>query len=187
MAKPTPAGETRLRDLMLAGRAGDSAAHAAFLTEAAKLLRAFYRNRLRGAPEDGEDLVQETLIALHTRRDTYDASFPLTAWLYAIARHRLIDFIRRTKRRGVSVPIEDAADALFSAPEQEAAGASRDVAQLLERLPEKQRTAIRLIKLEQKSVREAAALTGWSESDLKVSAHRGLKTLAKLFREEAPA
>ena len=87
--------ETELRALLLKGLAGDEAAHRLFLGEAAALLRAYFRNRLRGAPEDAEDLVQETLIALHTRRDSYDPSYPLTAWMYAIARYRLIDFLRR--------------------------------------------------------------------------------------------
>lgn len=172
---------------MVKGLAGDAAAHRAFLTEAAAALRAYFRNRLRGAPEDAEDLVQETLIALHTRRDTYDPSYPLTAWLYAIARYRLIDYLRRKKRRGVAVPVEDAEAVLFTESDQSAADARKDIAELLTRLPEKQRTAIRLIKLEEKSVREAAAITGWTESDLKVSAHRGLKALAKLFQDEAAA
>jgi RNA polymerase sigma-70 factor (ECF subfamily) len=176
--------ETRLRALMLAGLDGDQAAHQAFLSEVAAALRGYFRNRLRAAPEDAEDLLQETLIILHLRRDTYDPSLPLTAWLYAIARYRLIDHLRRTKRRGVAVPIEDAENALFAAPAQDASDARNDVTQLLERLPEKQRTAIRLIKLEEKSVREAAALTGWSESDLKVSAHRGVRALAKLMAQE---
>jgi len=179
--------DARLRELFLAGLGGDADAHRAFLREAAAALRAYFRNRLRAAPEDAEDLVQETLIAVHTKRETFDPKYPLTAWLYAIARYRLIDHVRRNKRRGIAVPIENADAALLTSPEHEASDARRDVAQLLELLPEKQRTAIRLIKLEQKSVREAAAITGWSESDLKVSAHRGLKALAKLFREEATA
>ena len=72
------ADEAQPRALLLKGLAGDEAAHRAFLTEAAALLRAFFRNRLRGRPEDAEDLVQETLVALHTRRDSYDPNYPLT-------------------------------------------------------------------------------------------------------------
>ena len=97
------ADEAQLRAWLLAGLQGDEAAHRAFLSAAAGLLRAYFRNRLRGAPEEAEDLVQETLVALHTRRDSYDPAFPLTAWMYAIARYRLIDYLRRTKRRGVHV------------------------------------------------------------------------------------
>jgi len=146
------------------------------------MLRSFFRNRLRNAPEDAEDLVQETLVALHTRRDSYDPSYPLTAWMYAIARYRLIDFLRRAKKRdhasldGIDIGEPD--------PVYEASDAKRDVATLLGQLPEKQRKAIQLVKLEEKSVRDAAAETGLSESDIKISIHRGLKALMRLMAGE---
>jgi RNA polymerase sigma-70 factor (ECF subfamily) len=176
------ADEAQLRALLLKGLSGDEEAHRAFLTEAAALLRAYFRNRLRGRAEDAEDLVQETLVALHTRRDSYDPSYPLTAWMYAIARYRLIDFLRRAKRRAHASldDIEIGADD----PDFEASDAKRDVGALLDTLPEKQRTAIRLVKLEEKSVREAAVETGYSESDIKISIHRGLKALMRLMGEE---
>lgn len=180
----TTGDETRLLTLFSQGMSGDAQAHRAFLTETSACLRAYFRNRLRSAPEDCEDLVQETIIAIHTKRHTYDQRGPLTAWIYAIARYRLIDHVRRQKRRGIAVPVENAEDALFTETVEDAVDARRDVGQLLETLPEKQRTAIRLTKLEQKSVREAAEITGWSESDIKVSAHRGMKALATLIRAE---
>lgn len=176
--------ETRLRRLMLDGLKGDARAHRAFLEDVSTLLRGYYRRRLASNPAEAEDLVQETLIAIHTRRDTYDPAYPVTAWIHAIARYRLIDHWRRTKRRGVTVPVEDA-DSIFETPESNAVEARMDAAVLLERLPAKQRDAIRLVKLEEKSVREASQITGWGESDIKVSIHRGLKTLARLMREEA--
>ena len=176
--------ETRLRGLFLRGLEGDEAALRGFLLEASAALRGYFRNRLRAAPEDAEDLVQETIIAIHTKRHTYDPTQPLTAWLYAIARYRLIDHLRRQKRRGPAIALDDAPESALADPVRDNADARRDVAALLERLPEKQRTAIRLIKLEEKSVREAAALTGWSESDLKVSAHRGVKALARMMAAE---
>jgi RNA polymerase sigma-70 factor (ECF subfamily) len=176
------ADEAALRALLLKGLAGDEAAHRAFLTEAAALLRAFFRARLRGRNEDAEDLVQETLVALHTRRESYDPNYPLTAWLYAIARYRLIDFLRRAKHRNHASL--DGVDIGETDPDYEAADAKRDVATLLDKLPEKQRTAIRLVKLEEKSVREAADQTGLSESDIKISIHRGLKTLMRLMGQE---
>ncbi|MBX9747589.1 MAG: sigma-70 family RNA polymerase sigma factor [Hyphomonadaceae bacterium] len=126
--------------------------------------------------------MQETLVALHTRRDSYDPNYPLTAWMYAIARYRLIDFLRRAKHRATS-PI-DGLEIGDADPEIEASDARRDVAALLGRLPEKQRRAIQLVKLEEKSVREAAEETGFSESDIKISIHRGLKTLMRLMGQE---
>jgi RNA polymerase sigma-70 factor, ECF subfamily len=176
------ADEAHLKALFLKGLAGDAGAHRAFLTEAAGLLRAYFRNRLRGQAEDAEDLVQETLVALHTRRETYDANYPLTAWMYAIARYRLIDFLRRQKRR-THADI-DGLDIGEADPQYDASDAKRDVNVLLEKLPEKQRTAIRLVKLEEKSVREAADATGLTESDIKISIHRGLKTLMRLMGQE---
>lgn len=178
------ADEAQLRALLLQGLAGEEAAHRAFLSEAAALLRGYFRNRLRGAPEDAEDLVQETLVALHTRRDSYDANHPLTAWMYAIARYRLIDFLRRAKHRR-HTPL-DGVDVGEGDPEYAASDARRDVAVLLDKLPEKQRRAIRLVKLEEKSVREASELTGFTESDIKISIHRGLKTLMRLMGQEQP-
>jgi RNA polymerase sigma-70 factor (ECF subfamily) len=180
------AEEAELRALLLKGLAGEEAAHRAFLREAAGLLRAYFRNRLRGAPEDAEDLVQETLVALHTRRETYDPSLPLTAWMYAIARYRLIDLLRRKKRRGDHALIDDL-EIGDADPEFEASEARRDVARLLARLPEKQRRAIELVKLKEHSVEEASKLTGHGVSDIKISIHRGMKTLMKLMAEENPA
>jgi RNA polymerase sigma-70 factor (ECF subfamily) len=175
--------EAELKRLMLAGLAGDAAAHRTLLAAVARHLRTYYRGRLRGAPEDAEDLVQETLIAIHTRRDSYDASYPVTAWIHAIARYRLIDHWRRHKRRGGDhIPIDDAPE-LFTAATDESSDAKRDVMRLLDTLPQKQRDAIRLVKLEGVSVRDAAARTGLSESDVKVSAHRGLKTLMRMMAE----
>jgi RNA polymerase sigma-70 factor (ECF subfamily) len=180
------ADEAQLRAWLLAGLKGDETAHRAFLSAAAGLLRGYFRNRLRGAPEDAEDLLQETLVALHTRRDSYDPTYPLTAWMYAIARYRLIDYLRRVKRRGPHASIDDI-DPGGEDPQIEASDAKRDVNTLLEKLPDKQQRAIRLVKLEDKSVREAADITGLSESDIKISIHRGMKALMRLMAEEKPA
>lgn len=177
--------EPRLRTLILDGLKGDAAAHRTFLQEVSVLLRGYYRRRLSSDLAEAEDLVQETLIAIHTRRETYDPNFPVTAWIHAIARYRLIDHWRRVKRRGVSVPVEDATS-LFQESSADEVEARMDAAVLLEKLPPKQRDSIRLVKLEEKSVREAAKITGWGESDIKVSIHRGLRTLARLMREETP-
>jgi len=174
--------EAELKALMLRGLSGDAGAHKAFLTAVSGKLRAFLRPRLRTAPEDAEDLLQEVLIAIHTRRDTYDASYPVTAWIYAIARYRLIDHWRRRGRRGEHIPVEDAHE-LFTAAEDEAADAKRDVKKLLDRLPQKQRDCIIRVKLEGMSVSDTARCLAITESDVKISTHRGMKTLMRLMGE----
>ena len=91
--------EQRLRAALLAGLAGDGAAYHGFLKEMTAHLRAYFRRRLRGLPDEVEDLLQETLLALHLQRGTYDTGVPVTAWVHGIARHKLVDLWRRRGRR----------------------------------------------------------------------------------------
>jgi RNA polymerase sigma factor (sigma-70 family) len=175
------ASEDELKAWMIAGLDGDAAAHAALLRALVPLLRAFYRRRMRGAEEDVEDLVQETLIAVHSRRASYDRDRPFTAWLYAIARYRMIDHFRRRK---VSVPIEDVEAILVAEGFESASAARLDVARLLSGLSAKQARAIRDTQIDGLSVAEAAARAGIGESDVKVSVHRGLKALGARIRGE---
>jgi RNA polymerase sigma-70 factor (ECF subfamily) len=177
--------EDELHDLMMRGLAGDAAAHQRLLETLGQRFRVFFRSRMRvGDPSYIEDLVQETLIAIHTRRESYNPQQPVRAWVYAIARYKLIDHFRRTKTMGVSVPVDEV-DNLFSNEEADASDPARDVAALLDQLPPKQRMAIQLVKLQELSVREAAARTGMSESDVKISIHRGMKKLSALVAKGA--
>ncbi len=173
-----------LQSLARRGLAGETAAYRAFLSGCAALVRGYLRRRLSSAA-DVEDLVQETLLAIHTRRESYDPELPVTSWVHAIAKYRLIDHWRRAGRRGVTVDLDDAND-LASEPEHEATDARRDVGVLLARLPPKQRDAIRMVKLEEASVRDAAVALGLTESDVKVSIHRGLKALQRLMGGPVP-
>jgi RNA polymerase sigma-70 factor (ECF subfamily) len=169
------AQEEELRALMVRSLAGDGAAYAALLRKLQTHLRAYYLRRL-GRAADAEDLLQETLIAMHTRRATYDPSRPLTAWVHAIARYKLIDYFRRTKRQAEE-PLDDP-DILFGSAEANAAEAHLDVERLLHKLPMKTQKLIRDVKIEGLSTAEAAAKHGLSESAVKVGVHRGLKSLA---------
>ncbi len=176
------AKEDRLRGLMVRGLGGDSAAYHAFLKELSAHLRAFLRRRLARLPDDVEDLVQETLLAVHNQRHTYEADQPLTAWVHAIARYKLVDLLRRRAgREAMNDPLDDES-AVFASSDAEVADARRDVAKLLERLPERQRLPIQYMKLEGLSVIETARATGMSESAVKVGVHRGLKALAAMIR-----
>jgi RNA polymerase sigma-70 factor (ECF subfamily) len=175
--------EDRLKDLLVRGLAGDAAAYHGFLRDLSAHLRAFLRRRLSSMPDEVEDLVQETLLAVHNQRHTYDAAQPLTAWVHAIARYKLVDLFRRRSRRElVTEPLDDEHDVLSSA-DADAAEARRDLAQLLDALPERQRMPIVYVKLRGLSVVEAARLTGMSPSAVKVAVHRGLKALAAKIRD----
>ena len=178
---PTHDVELELRALFLQALAGDEPAYRLFLQRLAGHLRAYLGRRLFGWPDDVEDLVQECLLAIHNKRHTYEAGQPLSAWVHAIARHKLVDLLRaRSVREALHDPLEDG-DALFATSDQEAREARRDVIGLLEHLPDKQRLPILHVKIEGLSVAEAARRTGLSESAVKVGIHRGLKTLARRF------
>jgi RNA polymerase sigma-70 factor (ECF subfamily) len=179
--------EPALRALMLAGLNGDEASHKALLTKLSTYLRAYYKGRLtrigRG-PADAEDLVQETVIAIHTRRHTYDRSQLFTPWVYAIARYRLVDYLRRTKMSGMNVPIEEAAEVL-GVDDQGAVESTLDLENLMSQISPNVRQVMRYVKLDGLSVSETAARTGMSPSAVKVCVHRGLKALSRLINQRS--
>ncbi|MEO5764285.1 MAG: sigma-70 family RNA polymerase sigma factor [Casimicrobiaceae bacterium] len=176
------ATEDRLRAALVRGLSGDAAAYHEFLKALSGHLRAYLRRRLSWLPEDVEDLVQESLLAVHNQRHTYDADQPLTAWVHAIARYKLIDLLRRRAGHEALHDTFDDEGELFSGSDTEAVGARLDVAKLLDRLPPRQRLPILHMKLEGLSVVETARLTGMSESAVKVGVHRGMKAMALMIK-----
>jgi RNA polymerase sigma-70 factor (ECF subfamily) len=175
---PAPDSEARLKPLMLAALGGDKAAYRLLLGELGAHLKRYFSRRLSN-PTAADDLVQETLLALHTRRDTYDPAQPLTAWVHAIARYKLIDHFRRQKVR-TTLPLEDDAT-VFAADDAGDATDRLDVEAALSTIPPRPAELIRQVKLEGASIAEAAERTGMSESAVKVAIHRGLKALTARF------
>jgi RNA polymerase sigma-70 factor, ECF subfamily len=176
------ASEERLRELLVRGLGGDPVAYHAFLRDLSAHLRAFLRRRLAHFPDDIEDLVQESLLAVHNQRHTYDVEQPLTAWVHAIAKYKMVDLVRRRASRDLlTEPLNDEND-VFSSADADAAEARRDVTKLLEELPDRQRLPILYMKLQGLSVVETARITGMSASAVKVGVHRGLKALAAKIR-----
>jgi len=177
--------EIELKALMLASLDGDAASHRALLDRLSRRLRAYYKGKLarfgRGAAE-AEDLVQETVLAIHLKRHTYDPAEPLTPWVHAIARYKLIDFLRRTRASLTDVPIEEAD--IMAHDDNVDTESTYDLKRLIQRLQEKMRCSIEAVKLDGQSIAEAAKRCGISESGVKVSIHRGLKTLAALVARE---
>src|SRR5580700_9184989 len=156
--------EERLRSLLLRGLVGDASAYHIFLSELTAHLRSFVRRRLAHLPEEVEDLVQELLLAIHTKRHTYDSAQPLTAWVQAIARYKLVDLLRRRSRTEVRTDALDEDDPVFATLSNDAAEAEYDMERLLRALPDRQRLPIVYVKIEGESVTDTALRTGMSES-----------------------
>jgi len=170
--------------LMHAAQQGDSAAYVELLrTITARIRRIVRRQRGFAGAADVEDLVQDVLLSVHAVRATYDPTRPFVPWLLAIVRHRLADAARRYARaagREVRIDEDDVTFAELATNEgSEAAGDAEALRAAVRALPQGQRQAIELLKLEGRSLREAAAICGTSEGALKVATHRALATLRR--------
>ncbi len=173
--------EDRLGDMMRLALAGNSAVYADLLKDVAKLARVSARSMLRRRGQsdaDLEDVIQEVLLAVHVKRDTWDKGRPFGPWVGAIVRHKLIDAMRR--RRWGDVSVDEIADIL---PAQTAAPTdAHDVERTLASLPERPRAIVRAIAIEGRSAAQVGADFGMKEGAVRVALHRALKDLATRFR-----
>jgi RNA polymerase sigma factor (sigma-70 family) len=165
--------------LMAAAQGGDASAYNRLLSDVAVWLRRYYARRLPPAMID--DAIQDTLIAVHQKRHTYDPSRPFGAWLAAIARYKWIDALRSLKAK----PTEVLDDDIAVPGHEEAITSAGSLERLLTTLKPSQSQVIRLVKLQGFSIDEASRATGQSATLVKVNIHRGLKRLTSLLRSES--
>ena len=167
--------------LMRAAKAGDQAAYRRLLGSVAPALRRFARARVARvglAAADVEDVVQETLIAIHLKRGTWRDGEPLEPWIFAIAGHKLIDAARRSGRHK-AIDIAEIGEIVPAAPDPDPTEAS-DRDRILARLDRRSAAIVRAIGLEGASVAEAATRFGISEGAIRVALHRGLRKLSAM-------
>jgi RNA polymerase sigma factor (sigma-70 family) len=186
-----PDGNRDWSRLMARAQDGDRQAYRTLLEDMAPYLRSLAARAFR-EPNDVEDTVQDVLLTVHAIRHAYDPGRPFGPWLLAIANRRIIDRLRRQARakiREVALTAEHDAfsDGPASLPHVEAASTELSLSQAalhqaIENLPPDQRQAIRLLKLEEMSLKEAAASSGRSVAALKVATHRAIANLRKLLR-----
>ncbi|WP_026621699.1 RNA polymerase sigma-70 factor, ECF subfamily [Ensifer sp. WSM1721] len=159
---------------------GDEKAYGDFLNDAAALVRVWARRR--AYPDlDPEDIVQETLLAVHLKRHTWRNDGPVKPWLYAIARHKLVDALRRHGRH-TRVELGEVEEELASAEAETAR--DWEIGRALEVLTPGQRSVVRAISVEGRTIAEAARSLGMNETAVRVALHRGLAAIAKRFGRE---
>jgi RNA polymerase sigma-70 factor, ECF subfamily len=172
--------ERELAEAMVLTQKGEAEACRRLLKGVEKMARAYVQRALTkvGIQPEGraEDVVQEILLAVYSKRGTYDPEQLFLPWMYAIARYKLVDNLRTTKGKRQPVPLDALSQPIATYPET---GTELDVEQLLASLPKKQRLLLGLVKIEGLTASEAAARTGFSVSDVKVSVHRALQSLKK--------
>lgn len=170
--------ETELAALLQAAIAGDEKAYSLFLQRIAVLIRCFARRRIISGGVDAEDVVQETLLAIHLKRHTWITNAPVMPWIYAIARFKLIDAFRRRGRR-VAVDLDDIAETLAH-PQVETVG-DRDISRVLNTLVAGQKAVVFAVSADGRSIGETAQRLGMSETAVRTALHRGLAAIAKRF------
>lgn len=190
-ACPSPAPDTRPDGsldwsvYMARAQEGDRDAYRCLLEEITPYLRALSARRIRNR-SDTEDIVQEILLTVHAVRHTYDPSRPFGPWLAAIAHRRIVDALRRQGHRSAhEAPLDAEHETLFPAETnlQEEAADAHVLHEAVEHLPAGQRDAIRMLKLEEMSLKDASTASGMSIAALKVATHRGLKNLRRLIEK----
>lgn len=170
---------------MRAANGGDATAYQRLLKSMVPVLRSIARRGLvrSGRSEaDSEDVVQETLLAIHLKRHTWDATRPIGPWVHAIARNKLIDFLRRGGNR-VNLPIEGLEEVL-PADEEKPPVETRDVEPYLKALPGRQHDVVHCILREEISIRETATRLNMTEGAVRVALHRGLAAIARAYRQD---
>ena len=175
--------EAQWAQWMRAAAGGDQAAYRRLLASLAQFLRRAVRQRFAriGCGDvDVEDVVQETLLAVHLKRHTWRPADPVTPWVVAISRNKTIDVLRRRGRRA-ELPLDDVPEPEADAASDESAG--HDLALILDTLDERQRRIVQLVSIEGHSSRSAAESLGITEGALRVALHRSLKALATRWRE----
>jgi RNA polymerase sigma-70 factor (ECF subfamily) len=179
------AREKSWADAMRAERRGDTVAYERLLKEIADMLRRLVRYRLAQLglnPHETEDLVQEVLIGLHTKRHTWDEERPFLPWLHAITHYKLIDAVRRLKREAryrIDLSSDEFAE-LFEAPAEDLDRALLDVDRHLSGLHKGQQAVVRALAVDGASVRTTAEKLGTSEEAIRVTFHRALQRLMAL-------
>jgi RNA polymerase sigma factor (sigma-70 family) len=168
-----------IEDLLRAANRGDARAYAAFLMAVSPIVRAVVRARGGGlGPQACEDIVQETLLAIHRKRQTWREDAPLRPWLHAIVRHKVVDAFRARGRRA-HVDIADFADILpaEAGPDPTERG---DAERMIGRLDPRSARIVRAIGLDGATIADVGAALGMSEGAVRVALHRALRRLAEL-------
>jgi RNA polymerase sigma-70 factor (ECF subfamily) len=177
----TPDQERQAEALMRAAQAGEMPAYTGLLVLLTSVARRYAVSRL-GAVPWAEDVVQDTLLAVHVARHTYDARRPFAPWFYAILKSRLVDVVRRERRiAGRELRDDERPEPASDQPRARSEVDVEAIRQALEALPDRQRRVIEGLKYRDESVREVARRLGLSESAVKVTAHRGYRALKRLL------
>jgi len=170
-------------DLLRAANRGDAAAYARFLAALAPVLRGIVRARAGGIDSGlREDVVQEVLLTIHLKRHTWAEDRPVRPWVYAIARFKIIDALRRNGR-DTTLPVDDFADILPAEADADPFQ-QRDTDRMLDQLDDRSRNILCAVAYEGVKLADLGRRFGLSQGTARVALHRALGKLAALRRKD---
>ena len=178
--------DEEIAGLMRAGLKGDRNAYRDLFHSILPMLTDMIRAMAPALPPDlREDVVQEILISIHAKRATWRQDKPILPWIYAIARHRLIDHMRKQKRTlNVDIALDDVVD--FAAAPAEPQDLRHDLEKGIRGLNTQTEAVVRSMGIEGKNAKQAGEELGISENAARIAFHRGLKRLRLFLSDDQP-
>ena len=172
--------------LMARAQEGDREAYRTLLQEIEPYIRSISTRCFRQAI-DVEDAVQDVLLTVHAIRHTYDPIRPFGPWLVAIANRRIIDRLRRqTRQKAREIELSAEHETFAEAPANFDYKTELALVDAIEKLPPDQREAIKMLKLNEMSLKEAATVSRRSIAALKTATHRAIRNLRRMLKGEQP-
>ena len=178
--------KNKLREAALAGylikaQQGDQQALQKFLEMLLPILQKWVTRRLGGEDSARDDIVQEVMIAVHQKHHTWRQELPITPWLAAITRYKIVDHFRKQGRHRLFVPEELAAAVGVEDPDPTV---RRDARTMINRLDGRSKEALSAVVLGHLDHDQAAEQMGISQGNLRVSLHRGIQKLTRMVAQE---
>jgi RNA polymerase sigma-70 factor (ECF subfamily) len=172
---------------MMRAQDGDRQAYRTLLEDLTPYVRSI-AGRCFKQPGDVEDAVQDVLLTVHMVRHAYDPNRPFGPWLLAIANRRIIDRLRRETRqkaREIELSPEHETFSEHATNLDEVISDAAALSEAIEGLPPDQRQAIKMLKLNEMSLKQAASASGRSIAALKVATHRAIQNLHKMLKQKS--
>lgn len=173
-----------LEERMELAQNGDSKAYEHVLNEISQKIRGYLIKKLSNS-DNAEDVLQEVLISIHRARHTYDSSRSLMPWIMSIVKFRFNDYLRKHYRSSLKdyVEISELQDKIADNDVTNEGFDSELLKKALQKLPQKQRKVVELMKVEGYTAKEVGGKLDMSVSAVKVTAHRAYKKLRKELEE----
>ena len=163
-----------LETLMIQSQSGNNTAYEKLLTEVSIILKPFIMNKISNS-NDHDDIQQTILIAIHKASHTYQRGRSFRTWMFAIAKHKMTDYLRKSYRDNNKISTE-LSESISTQSFTQSVDRKFELSRLLSSLPNYQKDLLRL-KKDGYSLKELGHYFRKSPSSIKVTIHRAIERL----------